>query len=136
MTYPLAVVKTRKERFYIMKKIIAIILLFALILAFSACSDTRKVEVIADTETIYIAKQGSTTTIIDRAADITYTYKMVRRRKTDDTLVPDGNVKTETIEINTLPNGGIAITDISSQMKYTIEPKANKLIRALDELGA
>lgn len=111
------------------------ILLFALILAFSACSDTRKVEVIADTETIYIAKRGSTTTIIDRAADITYTYKMVRRRKTDDPLVPDGNVKTETIEINTSPNGGIAITDISGQMKYTIEPKANKLIRALDEFG-
>lgn len=61
-------------------KAIAFILVLGMLLCFfTGCSKATKV--IADTDTIYIARTGTETLIIDRTADKEYTYRTTRVKK-------------------------------------------------------
>ena len=103
-------------------KVIAIILTVGMLLCFfTGCGKATKV--IADTDTIYIARTGTETLIIDRTADKEYTYRTTRVKKENAPTEPKTSQKTDTIEIVLLPGGSMEITDIVGGKVYTIQRK-------------
>ena len=80
-------------------------------------------QVLIDTDTLSAVRDGSTITVHDIVADEVHTFKIVRVRRSEGVTEPHRAVDTDTLTIDTIPHGGLKITDKTAGMVYIVKRK-------------
>ena len=80
-------------------------------------------QVLIDTDTLSAVRDGSTITVHDIVADEVHTFKIVRVRRSKGVTEPHRAVDTDTLTIDTIPHGGLKITDKTAGMVYIVKRK-------------
>lgn len=80
-------------------------------------------QVLVDTGTLSVVRDGSTITVHDLVADETYKFHVVRVRRSEGVTESHRAVDTATISIDTIPHGGLRITDKTAGMVYIVKRK-------------
>lgn len=77
-------------------------------------------QVLIDTDTLSVVRDGATITVHDLVADEVYTFKIVRVRRSEGVPKPHRAIDTATISIDTIPHGGLKITDKTAGKVYIV----------------
>ena len=77
-------------------------------------------QVLIDTDTLSVVRDGSTITVHDRVTDEVYTFHVVRVRRSDGVTESHRAIDTATISIDTIPHGGLKITDKTAGKVYIV----------------
>ena len=80
-------------------------------------------QVLIDTDTLSVVRDGSTITVHGLVADETYQFRVVRVRRSEGVTESHRAVDTATISIDTIPHGGLKITDKTSRTAYIVKRK-------------
>ena len=80
-------------------------------------------KVLIDAATLSVVRDGSTITVHDLVADEVHTFKIVRVRRSEGVPEPHRAIDTATISIDTIPHGGLKITDKTAGMAYIVKRK-------------
>lgn len=77
-------------------------------------------QVLVDTDTLSVVRDGSTITVHDIVADEVYTFRVVRVRRSEGVPEPHWAIDTATLSIDTIPHGGLKITDKTAGKVYIV----------------
>ena len=77
-------------------------------------------QVLVDTDSLSVVRDGSTITVHDRVTDEVYTFKIVRVRRSEGVTESHTAVDTATISIDTIPHGGLKLTDKTAEKVYIV----------------
>ena len=80
-------------------------------------------QTLIDTDTLSVVRDGSTITVHDLVSDAVHTFKIVRVRRSEGVPEPHRAIATATISIDTIPHGGLKITDKAAGMVYIVKRK-------------
>ena len=80
-------------------------------------------QVLIDTDTLSAVRDGPTITVTDIVADEVYTFRVVRVRRSEGVTESHTAIDTATISIDTIPHGGLKITDKTAGMVYIVKRK-------------
>ena len=80
-------------------------------------------QVLIDTDTLSVVRDGSTITVHDLVADEVHTFKIVRVRRAEGVPEPHRAIDTATRTIDTIPHGGLKITDKTAGKVYIVKRK-------------
>ena len=80
-------------------------------------------QTLVDTDTLLVVRDGSTITVHDLVADEVHTFKIVRVRRSEGVTESHTAIDTATISIDTIPHGGLRITDKTAGMVYIVKRK-------------
>ena len=80
-------------------------------------------QTLIDTATLSVVRDGSTITVHDLVADEVYTFRVVRVRRSEGVTESHTAVDTDTISIDTIPHGGLKITDKNAGVVYLVKRK-------------
>ena len=80
-------------------------------------------QVLIDTDTLSVVRDGSTITVTDIVADEVYTFRVVRVRRSEGVTESHRAVDTAWISIDTIPHGGLKIIDKTAGMVYLVKQK-------------
>ena len=80
-------------------------------------------QVLIDTDTLSVVRNGSTITGHDLVADEVHTFKIVRVRRSEGVTESHRAIDTATISIDTIPHGGLKIIDKTSRTVYIVKRK-------------
>ena len=80
-------------------------------------------QVLIDTDTLSVVRNGSTITVHDLVADEVHTFKIVRVRRSEGVTESHRAIDTATISIDTIPHGGLKIIDKTSRTVYIVKRK-------------
>ena len=80
-------------------------------------------QTLIDTDTLSVVRDGATITVHDLVADEVYTFRIVRVRRSEGVPEPHRAIDTATISIDTIPHGGLKITDKTAGMVYIVKRK-------------
>ena len=80
-------------------------------------------QVLIDTDTLSVVRDGSTITVHDLVADEVHTFKIVRVHRSEGVTESHRAVDTATISIDTIPHGGLKITDKTAGTVYIVKRK-------------
>ena len=79
-----------------------------------------KPQTLIDTDTLSVVRDGSTITVHDIVADEVHTFKIVRVRRSEGVTEPHRAVDTDTLTIDTIPHGGLKITNKTAEKVYIV----------------
>ena len=77
-------------------------------------------QTLVDTDTLLVVRDGSTITVHDLVADEVYTFRIVRVRRSEGVTESHRAVDTATLTIETIPHGGLRITDKTASTVYLV----------------
>ena len=77
-------------------------------------------QTLIDTATLSVVRDGFTITVTDIVADETYQFRVVRVRRSEGVTEPHRAVDTATISIDTIPHGGLKLTDKTAEKVYIV----------------
>jgi transcription elongation GreA/GreB family factor len=77
-------------------------------------------QMLIDTDTLSVVRDGSTITVHDLVADEVYTFRIVRVRRSEGVTESHRAVDTATISIDTIRHGGLKITDKTAGKVYIV----------------
>lgn len=77
-------------------------------------------QVLIATDTLSVVRDGSVITVTDIVADETYTFRVVRVRRSEGVTESHRAVDTATLTIETIPHGGLRITDKTASTVYLV----------------
>ena len=77
-------------------------------------------QVLVDADTLSVVRDGSTITVHDLVADEVYTFRIVRVRRSEGVTESHTAIDTATISIDTIPHGGLKITDKTAEKVYIV----------------
>ena len=80
-------------------------------------------QVLIDTATLLVVRDGSVITVTDIVANEVYTFRVVRVRRSEGVPEPHRAIDTATISIDTIPHGGLKITDKTAGTVYIVKRK-------------
>ena len=80
-------------------------------------------QVLVDADTLSVVRDGSTITVHDLVADEVYTFRIVRVRRSEGVTESHTAIDTATISIDTIPHGGLKITDKNAGVVYLVKRK-------------
>lgn len=80
-------------------------------------------QTLIDTATLSVVRDGSTITVHDLVADEVYTFRIVRVRRSEGVTESHTAIDTATISIDTIPHGGLKITDKTAGVVYLVKRK-------------
>lgn len=80
-------------------------------------------QVLIDTDTLSVVRDGSTITVHDLVADEVYTFRIVRARRSEGVTESHTAIDTATISVDTIPHGGLKITDKTTGVVYLVKRK-------------
>ena len=80
-------------------------------------------QVLIDTATLLVVRDGSTITVHDLVADEVYTFRIVRVRRSEGVPEPHRAIDTATISIDIVPHGGLKIIDQTAGKVYIVKRK-------------
>lgn len=105
------------------KLAVAVLLLVLIVAAVALVWYILQPQVLIDTDTLSVVRDGSTITVHDLVADETYTFRVVRVRRSEGVTESHMAVDTATISIDTIPHGGLQITDKTAGKVYIVKRK-------------
>ena len=77
-------------------------------------------QVLIDTDTLSVVRDGSTITVHGLVVDETYQFRVVRVRRSKGVTESHRAVDTATISIDTIPHGGLKLTDKTAEKVYIV----------------
>lgn len=77
-------------------------------------------QVLVDTDTLSVVRDGSTITVRDLVADEVHTFTIRRVRRSEGIPEPHRAVDTATISIDIIPHGGLKITDKTARKVFIV----------------
>ena len=77
-------------------------------------------QTLIDTDTLSVVRDSTTITVHDRVTDEVYTFKIVRVRRSEGVTESHTAVDTATISIDTIPHGGLKLTDKTAEKVYIV----------------
>ena len=77
-------------------------------------------QMLIDTDTLSVVRDGSTITVHDLVADEVHTFKVVRVRRSEGVTESHRAVDTATLTIDTIPHGGLKIIDTTAGKVYIV----------------
>ena len=77
-------------------------------------------QTLIDTATLSVVRDGFTITVTDIVADETYQFRVVRVRRSEGVTESHTAVDTATISIDTIPHGGLKLTDKTAEKVYIV----------------
>ena len=77
-------------------------------------------QTLIDTDTLSVVRDGSTIIVHDLVADEVYTFRIVRVRRSEGVTEPHTAIDTATISIDTIPHGGLKLTDKTAEKVYIV----------------
>ena len=77
-------------------------------------------QVLVDTDSLSVVRDGSTITVHDRVADETYQFRVVRVRRSEGIIESHRAIDTDTLTIDTIPHGGLKITGQNAGVVYIV----------------
>ena len=77
-------------------------------------------QTLIDTDTLSVVRDGATITVHDLVANEVHTLKIVRVRRSEGVPEPHRAIDTATLSIDTIPHGGLKITDKTAQKIYIV----------------
>ena len=77
-------------------------------------------QTLIDTDTLSVVRDGSTITVHDLVVDETYQFRVVRVRRSEGVTEPHRAVDTDTLTIDTIPHGGLKLTDKTAEKVYIV----------------
>ena len=77
-------------------------------------------QTLVDTDTLLVVRDGSTITVHDLVANEVHTFKIVRVRRSEGVTESHRAVDTATISIDTIPHGGLKLTDKTAEKVYIV----------------
>ena len=77
-------------------------------------------QTLIDTDTLSVVRDGSTITVHDLVVDETYQFRVVRVRRSEGVTEPNRAVDTDTLTIDTIPHGGLKLTDKTAEKVYIV----------------
>lgn len=77
-------------------------------------------QTLVDTDTLLVVRDGSTITVHDLVADEVYTFRIVRVRRSEGVTESHTAIDTATISIDTIPHGGLKLTDKTAEKVYIV----------------
>ena len=77
-------------------------------------------QTLVDTDTLLVVRDGSTITVHDLVADEVYTFRVVRVRRSEGVTESHTAIDTATISIDTIPHGGLKLTDKTAEKVYIV----------------
>ena len=77
-------------------------------------------QVLVDTDTLSVVRDGSTITVHGLVADETYQFRVVRVRRSEGITESHRAIDTATISIDTIPHGGLKLTDKTAEKVYIV----------------
>ena len=77
-------------------------------------------QTLIDTDTLSVVRDGFTITVTDIVADETYQFRVVRVRRSEGVTESHRAVDTATIRIDTIPHGGLKLTDKTAEKVYIV----------------
>ena len=80
-------------------------------------------QVLIDTDTLSVIRDGSTITVHDLVADEVHTFKIVRVRRSEGVTESHRAVDTDTLTIDTIPHDGLKIIDKTVGVAYIVKRK-------------
>ena len=80
-------------------------------------------QVLLDTDTLSVVRDGSTITVHDLVADEVYTFRIVRVRRSEGVPELHRVIDTATLTIDTIPHGGLKIIDQTAGKVYIVKRK-------------
>ena len=80
-------------------------------------------QVLIDTATLSVVRDGSVITVTDIVANEVYTFRVVRVRRSESVTESHRAIDTATISIDTIPHGGLKIIDKTSRTAYIVKRK-------------
>ena len=80
-------------------------------------------QVLIDTATLSVVRDGSTITVHDLVADEVYTFRIVRVRRSEGVPELHRAIDTATLTIDTIPHGGLKIIDQTAGKVYIVKRK-------------
>lgn len=80
-------------------------------------------QVLIDTDTLSVVRDGSTITVHDLVADELHTFKIVRVRRSEGVTESHRAIDTATLTIDTIPHGGLKIIDQTAGKVYIVKRK-------------
>ena len=105
------------------KLAVVVLLLVLIVAAVAFVWYILQPQVLIDTDTLSVVRDGSTITVHDLVADEVHTFKIVRVRRSEGVPEPHRAIDTATISIDTIPHGGLKITDKAAGMVYIVKRK-------------
>ena len=105
------------------KLAVVVLLLVLIVAAVALVWYILQPKVLIDTATLSVVRDGSTITVHDLVADETYTFRVVRVRRSEGVTESHRTVDTATISIDTIPHGGLKITDKTAGTVYIVKRK-------------
>ena len=80
-------------------------------------------QALIDTATLSVVRDGSVITVTDIVANEVYTFRVVRVRRSESVTESHRAIDTATISIDTIPHGGLKITDKTAGKVYIVKRK-------------
>ena len=80
-------------------------------------------QVLIDTATLSVVRDGSTITVTDIVANEVYTFRVVRVRRSEGVTESHRAIDTATLTIDTIPHGGLKIIDQTAGKVYIVKRK-------------
>ena len=80
-------------------------------------------QVLIDTATLLVVRDGSVITVTDIVANEVYTFRVVRVRRSEGVPEPHRAIDTATLTIDTIPHGGLKIIDQTAGKVYIVKRK-------------
>ena len=105
------------------KLAVVVLLLVLIVAAVAFVWYILQPQVLIDTDTLSVVRDGSTITVHDLVADETYTIRIVRVRRSEGVTESHRAVDTATLTIDTIPHGGLKIIDQTAGKVYIVKRK-------------
>ena len=105
------------------KLAVVVLLLVLIVAAVALVWYILQPQVLIDTDTLSVVRDGSTITVHDLVADETYTFRVVRVRRSEGVTESHRAVDTATLTIDTIPHGGLKIIDQTAGKVYIVKRK-------------
>lgn len=105
------------------KLAVAVLLLVLIVAAVAFVWHILQPQVLIDTATLSVVRDGSTITVHDLVADEVHTFKIVRVRRSEGVPEPHRAIDTATLTIDTIPHGGLKIIDQTAGKVYIVKRK-------------
>lgn len=107
------------------KRILSLLVVLFVIL-FSGCTNDSEAQTLYNSDSVRIVRTGNITTVSDLLADTSYTFKVVRKKRSDGVVGGYTHVNTETIKIEVQPKAVLIVTDKQADKVCIVHRKGLK----------
>jgi hypothetical protein len=107
------------------KRILSLVVVLFVILL-SGCTNKSESQTLYSSDSVRIVRTGNITTVSDLLSDASYTFKVVRKKRSDGVVGDYTHVDTDTIKIEVQPKAVLIVTDKQANKVCVVHRKSLK----------